>query len=200
MNEKEFKAPALTIEATAFTKAQVLSDLEVSQVVLAGRSNVGKSSLVNCMAGRKKGLAKVSATPGKTRSLNYYKVGEGNLYLVDLPGYGYAKYSKKEREHWAQLIEYFFTVAKPRIHVVAVLVDCRHEPQRIDQEMAVYLTQLGLDILPVLTKADKCNQTERNARISDWSALVAGAKPILFSSKTGMGRDKLWKRLLQAVE
>lgn len=199
MHETEFKPPTMTLEATAFTKKQILLELDAPQVALAGRSNVGKSSLVNCLAGRRKGLAKISATPGKTRSLNYYRVGQGELYLVDLPGYGYAKYSKQERDHWAKLVEHYFTVARQRIVAVAVLLDCRHPPQRLDQELTAYLSRLGMRILPVLTKADKCNQSERTLRIRDWSALIPDAEPLLFSSKTGQGRDELWQRMLQAA-
>lgn len=191
--------PQMTLESTLFTMAQLRDMPQAPQVALAGRSNVGKSSLVNTMAGRKKGLAKISATPGKTRSLNFYKVDTGGLYLVDLPGYGYARCSKTERDQWAKLIDRYLKDAGPLLLGVAVLLDCRHEPQRLDIELTAYLRRMGQTVFPVLTKADKCKQNDRAARIKDWKALLPGSDPLLFSSKTGLGREALWQRLLGAA-
>ncbi len=195
MNTTSF--PTLSIESTIFTIKQLHDLPEAPQVALAGRSNVGKSSLVNCLAGRKKGLAKTSATPGKTRSLNFYKVSSGNRYLVDLPGYGYARCSKTEREQWAKLVDRYIKESGANLRAVAVLLDCRLPPQRLDRELTAYLSSMGHIIIPVLTKADKCKQSERAQRMKDWQALIPGALPLLFSSKTGQGRDTLWQRLLE---
>ncbi|WP_027186150.1 ribosome biogenesis GTP-binding protein YihA/YsxC [Desulfovibrio inopinatus] len=168
------------------------------QIALAGRSNVGKSTLVNCLAGRK-ALAKTSATPGKTRSLNFYHVTPGDYYLVDLPGYGYAKCSKTEREKWARLIEQYFTEC-PNLKAVAVLLDSRLSPQKIDLELIDYLSTAHIPILPVLTKADKCKQRERTARQKQWAELAPDAmKPLIVSAKTGQGRDTLWEALDRAA-
>lgn len=185
----------LTLEQTIYTLGQ-LQHLPTPQVALAGRSNVGKSSLINCLANRKRNLAKISSTPGKTRSLNYYKVQKHELYLVDLPGYGYARCSKTEREKWAQLIDKYLTEHTEYIKAVGVLLDCRHDPQQLDLDLISYLHSLRIPIIPVLTKADKCKQGERTKRKKQWKNILADVTPILFSSKTGLGRDELWRRIL----
>lgn len=168
-----------------------LEDFDEPQIALAGRSNVGKSSLVNRLAGRKK-LAKISSKPGKTRSLNYYKVNPDGYFLVDLPGYGYAKCSKAERAKWAKLIEAYMT-DNPRIKAVVVLLDSRLTPQKIDIELTSYLRSMRIPIIPVLTKADKPKQRDRARLQNQWQAILQEDKPPLcFSSKTGMGEDKLW--------
>ncbi len=186
---------SLILERTVYTVDQLVP-LATPQVALAGRSNVGKSSLVNCLAGRKRELAKVSATPGKTRSLNFYRVEQHDLVLVDLPGYGYAKCSKKERESWSRLIAAYFRQVTSALKATVVLIDCRHTPQRLDLELAAFLQHQRIPLVPVLTKADKCKQNERAARMREWNTLLAGVEPLLFSSKTGYGRDTLWRRLL----
>lgn len=196
----ETTTPHLNLEATIFTIKQLEDMPHTVQVAMAGRSNVGKSSLINCLAGRKKGLAKISSTPGKTRSLNFYKVGGEEYHLVDLPGYGYARCSKKEREHWAKLVDRYFQQASDMLRAVAVLLDCRLEPQRLDRELTAYLASQGKAIIPVLTKADKCKQAVRSTRIKDWKALLPGSSPMLFSSKTNQGRNELWQRILDYAE
>ncbi len=186
--------PKLILETTAYTIPQ-LPGLDVAQVALAGRSNVGKSSLLNCLAGRKS-LAKISSTPGKTRSLNFFRVEGHPLYLVDLPGYGYAARAKTERRHWAGLVDRFLTASR-NLKAVVALLDCRLPPQRLDLELVAHVQDLGLALVPVLTKADKCKQNERAERVRQWHALTPAAElPILFASTTGLGRDALWARLL----
>lgn len=168
-----------------------LESFEEPQIALAGRSNVGKSSLVNRLAGRKS-LAKISSKPGKTRSLNYYRVDPDGYYLVDLPGYGYAKCSKQERAKWAKLIEAYIH-DNANLRAVAVLLDSRLTPQKIDLELTSYLRSLGIPIIPVLTKADKPKQRERAKLQNQWQDILQQERaPILFSSKTGMGEAKLW--------
>jgi GTP-binding protein len=190
---------SLKLEATVYTPGQ-LDPPAVAQVAMAGRSNVGKSSLINCLAGRTRSLAKVSATPGKTRSINFYRVAGHELYLVDLPGYGYAKTSKAERAKWAELIEAYIQKTED-LHAVVMLLDSRHPPQKLDLELADYLRALAMPIVPVLTKADKCKQAERAARQREWRSILPQAEPpLLFSSKTGMGRDKLWQMLLRFAD
>lgn len=168
-----------------------LEDVDEPQIALAGRSNVGKSSLVNRLAGRKK-LAKISSKPGKTRSLNYYRVNPNGYYLVDLPGYGYAKCSKTEREKWAKLIEAYIRDNR-QLKAVAVLLDSRLTPQKIDIELTSYLASLSIPVIPILTKSDKPKQRERAKLQTQWKDILQYDKsPLCFSSKTGMGEATLW--------
>lgn len=163
-------------------------------MALAGRSNVGKSSLINCLAARK-GLAKISSTPGKTQSVNFYQINPGGYTLVDLPGYGYARRSQAERAKWGQLIEQFLTQS-PGLRAVAVLLDVRVPPQKSDLELVGWLRHANIRILPVLTKCDKINQREQSARQREWRDLLGGvAQPICFSCVTGQGKDALWTAL-----
>lgn len=176
-----------------------LEDVEEVQIALAGRSNVGKSSLVNRLAGRKK-LAKISSKPGKTRSLNYYRVNPDGYYLVDLPGYGYAKCSKAERVKWAKLIEAYMR-ENNQLKAVAVLLDSRLTPQKLDIELTSYLKNLGIPVIPILTKSDKPKQRERAKLQKQWrDILQQDTLPLCFSSKTGMGETKLWEILAQHAE
>jgi len=187
----------LDLACTAYTKDQ-LTVSPLPQVALAGRSNVGKSSLINRLAGRK-ALAKVSSTPGKTRSVNFFTVTPGNFYLVDLPGYGYAKAAKTERAAWAGLIEKYLK-GNNQLRAVAVLVDSRLPPQRLDVDMVGYLARAGIPILAVLTKADKCKQAEVALLRRQWAALLPGAsQPLVVSSKTGLGIEALWAALSAAA-
>lgn len=176
-----------------------LEDCDEVQIALAGRSNVGKSSLVNRLAGRKK-LAKISSKPGKTRSLNYYRVNPDGFYLVDLPGYGYAKCSKTERVKWGKLIEAYMT-NNPNLKAVAVLLDSRLKPQKIDMELTSYLRSMGTPIIPILTKADKPKQNERAKLQNQWQDILQqNTPPLIFSSKTGLGENRLWETLAQFAQ
>ena len=184
--------PELILDTTAYTIDQLLSN-DIPQLALAGRSNVGKSSLINALAGRRK-LAKVSSTPGKTRSVNYYRVSPWELCLVDLPGYGYAKASKSEREKWARLLEKYLSDCQS-LKALVLLIDSRLEPQAIDLHLLDYAKGIGLPVLPVLTKADKCRQRDIAARQHEWTNL-SGRKPVVTSSQARRGIDILWKALL----
>ena len=184
--------PELILDTTAYTIDQLLS-VDIPQLALAGRSNVGKSSLINALAGRRK-LAKVSSTPGKTRSVNYYRVSPWELCLVDLPGYGYAKASKSEREKWARLLEKYLSDCQS-LKALVLLIDSRLEPQAIDLHLLDYAKGIGLPVLPVLTKADKCRQRDIAARQHEWTNL-SGRKPVVTSSAARRGIDVLWKALL----
>lgn len=186
----------LILETTAYTLDQIAA-LAEPQIALAGRSNVGKSSLVNALAGRK-ALAKVSSTPGKTRSLNFYKVEPQPFYVVDLPGYGYARCSKQEREKWGTLmLRYLADCAN--LKALALLLDCRLTPQKLDTQLAEFARNHNISILPILTKADKCSQRERADRQNEWSILLNGKKPIITSSQSRLGIDQLWQALRQAA-
>ena len=187
----------LTLLNTAYLANQ-LPTLDAPQIALAGRSNVGKSTLVNCLAGRK-ALAKTSATPGKTRSLNFYMAEKHGFCLVDLPGYGYARCSKDERDKWAKLIESYIKTTKSLLAVTA-LIDCRLTPQRLDMELVDWLRSRRIPVLIVLTKAEKVAQRDREARKKEWRELAQPAfPPIVFSGKTGLGREALCRVLIETA-
>jgi len=188
--------PHLELETTAFEPGQ-LPGLDEPQVALAGRSNVGKSSLINCLAGRKQ-LARISSTPGKTRSVNFYRVTPGDYYLVDLPGYGYAKISKTERAHWAKLIERYVESSQS-LQAIVLLIDARLTPQKLDLDLLAFVQSRNIPHLAVLTKVDKCKQKDLAQRNKEWSSLLGGATPLPFSSKTGRGREALWNRIRELV-
>lgn len=182
------------LEKTIYTIDQ-LEEMPLPQLALAGRSNVGKSSLLNKLTGRKN-LAKTSSTPGKTRSLNFYKVSPEEFYLVDLPGYGYARCSKSEREKWATLINRYLR-GNTRLFGVVALLDSRLPPQTLDIELITFIRSQGIDVYPVMTKADKCKQPVRSANQAAWQRLLGSEKPpLLTSSHSGMNIDKLWQFFL----
>lgn len=162
------------------------------EVAFAGRSNVGKSSLINKLLGRK-ALARVSAVPGKTATINFYDL-DGRIHLVDLPGYGYAKVAKSEKWRWAELIEGYLNDEGRDLALVVLLVDMRHPATRLDVDMVNYLIETEKPFLVVLTKADKLNKTEREKRL----AVIADELPcgdeltvLPFSSETGEGVETL---------
>lgn len=183
----------LALENTVFTTQQ-LPQVSLPQIAMAGRSNVGKSSLINALAGRKK-LAKVSATPGKTRSVNFYLVKPYDFYLVDLPGYGYARASHEERRKWATVLEKYLTES-PMLKGLALLLDSRLPPQTIDLELANFAMGHNLPLLPILTKVDKCTQAERTKRQQEWTEIL-GKRPLPVSSSRHTGLDKVWRALIQ---
>lgn len=167
------------------------------QVAFSGRSNVGKSSLINTLLRRTRSkLARVSATPGKTQALNFYSVNDA-FFLVDLPGYGFARVPEATRESWARLIEWYLAESGC-VRGVVHLVDARHAPTEHDLTMVGYLAGLGLPTLVVLTKIDKLKRGERaEATRGALDALGLDEEQLLpFSSKTGEGREQL----LQALE
>lgn len=165
---------------------------DLPQVAFSGRSNVGKSSLINRLLRRHKSkIARVSTRPGKTRSLNFYRVND-RFYLVDLPGYGYAEVPDEVRESWRGLIEGYLE-GERRLRGVVHLVDARHDPTALDEQMVRYLADMGLPTLVVLTKMDKLKQSRRARVVERASAsLELDRDQILpFSAKTGEGRDAL---------
>lgn len=194
-NDKALTRYELTLEATAFNAAQVdvhvavLAERDEAQIAFAGRSNVGKSSLLNALAGRKN-LARTSSTPGKTRSVNFYHVTPGDYTLTDLPGYGYARCSQGERQFWAKLINHYLTTA-PGLRGLGLLLDCRHDPQRLDRDLADYAREHGITILPILTKADKCTQAEQATRCKQWAAILDGVTPYVVSAVSHRGTEAL---------
>ncbi len=165
-------------------------------VILCGRSNVGKSSLINSLFNRKD-LAKTSSTPGKTRSINYYKIDD-KFFLVDLPGYGYAKASKKEREYWGKLINEYFSSAK-NIVLAVHLVDSRVGPTELDVQLNSYLSKLKISFLVLLTKIDKLRQSEQKASREfvrqKFPELVLHDNLLVYSAVKGLGKKELLRKL-----
>lgn len=165
------------------------------QIAVGGRSNVGKSSLMNTIFARKS-LVKVSATPGKTRALNFFLVND-LFYVVDLPGYGYAKASKDDQATWKALIESYFQSCKD-IAGVALLLDARHDPSAADLQMISWLAERELPAMIVLTKTDKLNRQQVKVREAALEReLNTGVLP--FSSVTGLGKLELRRALLDLV-
>ena len=162
------------------------------EIAFAGRSNVGKSSLLNCLLNRK-ALAKTSRTPGKTRTLNYYIVNR-ELYLVDLPGYGYARRSHSEREQWAKLVNAYIQDRTPLKGIVQ-LVDARHDPTADDLEMLEWLNQSRKPFLVVATKADLLSGSRFKPRPDRTLKTFQGygsVEFVPFSAKTGRGKKNVW--------
>ncbi|BFT74965.1 ribosome biogenesis GTP-binding protein YihA/YsxC [Paenibacillus sp. P36] len=169
------------------------------EIALAGRSNVGKSSLINCLISRKN-LARTSSQPGKTQTLNYYKVNQ-DLYFVDLPGYGYAKVSKTKREQWGKFIENYL-LNRETLRLVMQLVDLRHPPSKDDQAMYEWLRHNDVPVLVVATKADKIpkSQWAKHLKIvRETLGMDKGVQPLMFSSELTLGKDELWGILEQAI-
>ncbi|WP_435924400.1 ribosome biogenesis GTP-binding protein YihA/YsxC [Paenibacillus sp. DYY-L-2] len=167
------------------------------EIALAGRSNVGKSSLINRMIQRKN-LARTSSTPGKTQHLNYYRIND-ELYFVDVPGYGYAKVSKSQREVWGKMIEKYLTEREP-LRLVLLIIDVRHPPTKDDELMYDWLKHFDLPVCVVATKADKIPKSKWQKHlkvIREGLVLRAGDPIILFSSEEGIGKDELWTHILK---
>ncbi|MEA2113819.1 MAG: ribosome biogenesis GTP-binding protein YihA/YsxC [Thermodesulfobacteriota bacterium] len=164
------------------------------EIAFAGRSNVGKSSLINTLVGRRN-LVKTSSKPGKTQSLNFFEV-DGGLFLVDLPGYGFARVAQNIRAAWQQLITNYLESRETLVCVV-VIIDLRHELKRQDRELIDWLEFNGLVSLPVYTKADKMSKNKqiKNAAALDAALTIRPEERLLFSSKTGQGREELRNRL-----
>lgn len=182
-------------EASYGTVAQLPAST-TPEVAVTGRSNVGKSSLLNKLFGRK-GLVKVSATPGKTANINFFEVD--GIRFVDLPGYGFAKVSQKEKQRWADLISGYFSQERS-FNLVIALVDIRHDAQRLDLDMVEFLKQGGLPFVVALTKADKLGrskQTQQGATIARQLG-VEREQLVITSSETGAGIDDLRRRIAEA--
>jgi len=167
-------------------------------VVFSGRSNVGKSSLINRLCNRKS-LARVSSKPGKTATINFFDGGDFNL--VDLPGYGYAKVSKSEKLRWAELVEGYFAAGRS-IALVVQIVDMRHKPSTDDMDMIRFLYDSGIPFIVVTTKADKLNKTELAAQTQMFTELMDefdGVPFYPFSALNGQGAGEIEAAIMQAI-
>ena len=171
----------------------VLPENNRPEIAFAGKSNVGKSSLINALMNRKS-YARISATPGKTQTINFYNINE-ELYLVDLPGYGYAKVSEQEKEKWGQLIERYLH-GSSQLNAVFLLVDIRHEPSANDKMMYEWVVSQGYHPIIIATKLDKIKRSQVDKHLKmlrTGLSLVPGTKIIPFSSMTKQGRDEIWE-------
>ena len=168
------------------------------EIAFSGRSNVGKSSLLNKLV-KRRSLARVSATPGKTREINYFAVNHA-FVLVDLPGYGYARVSKEARAAWRPLVEGYLR-ASAVLRGVVQLIDARHEPTAEDLQMLAYLAELGVPTVVALTKVDKLPKAKLAARAAEMARElgVEEAQLIPFSAVTGAGRDELAEAVVELV-
>lgn len=169
-----------------------LPDTDKPEVAFAGKSNVGKSSLINGLMNRKS-LARTSAQPGKTQTINYYNINDA-MYLVDLPGYGYAKVSQKEKEKWGQMIENYLHTSK-QLKAVFLLIDIRHEPSVNDKQMYDWIVYQGYDPIIIATKLDKINrsQIQKHVKMLRTGLNVKPGTPIMpYSALTKQGREEIW--------
>lgn len=169
-----------------------LPDTELPEVAFAGKSNVGKSSLINALMNRKS-YARISATPGKTQTINFYNINE-ELYLVDLPGYGYAKVSEKEKERWGKMIERYLHQSK-QLKAVFLLIDIRHDPSGNDKMMYQWIVDQGYQPIIIATKLDKIKRSQIQKQLKAIRIglnVLPGTVMIPFSSETKQGRDELW--------
>lgn len=171
----------------------VLPDNAHPEIAFSGKSNVGKSSLINALMNRKS-YARISATPGKTQTINYYNIND-ELYLVDLPGYGYAKVSEKEKIKWGQLVERYLHSSR-QLKAVFLLIDIRHEPSANDKMMYDWIVGQGYEPIIIATKLDKIKRSQIEKHIKMLRTglkLLPGTKVIPFSSMTKQGRDEIWE-------
>ena len=172
-----------------------LPDNELPEIAFAGKSNVGKSSLINALMNRK-AYARISAKPGKTQTINFYNINEA-VYLVDLPGYGYAKVSEQEKIQWGQLIERYLHGSK-QLKAVFLLIDIRHDPSANDKMMYDWIVAQGYNPIIIATKLDKLkrSQVQKSIKmIKEGLKLRPGSSIFLFSAETKQGRDEIWAKI-----
>ncbi len=184
---------------TSFGVAKQLKASDLPEIAFSGRSNVGKSSLLNRLLGRKS-LARVSSMPGKTVTINFFKLD--SCRFVDLPGYGYAKVSNAEKIRWAELMESYFSSDRD-LRLVVQLIDMRHAPSKQDIDMIEYMTQREIPFVVALTKSDKLNKTERMKQLTEICTALAkygNISVVPFSATKGEGVDELRSLIEKAVE
>ena len=176
-----------------------LPENTLPEIAFAGKSNVGKSSLINALMNRKS-YARISATPGKTQTINFYNINEA-MYLVDLPGYGYAKVSQSEKEKWGKMIERYLH-GSPQLKKVFLLIDIRHVPSENDCMMYDWIVDNGYEPVIICTKLDKIkrSQVQKNLKlIREKLDLVPGTTMIPFSAQTKQGRDEIWNLIEETL-
>lgn len=177
-----------------------LPDSEYPEIAFAGKSNVGKSSLINALMNRKN-LARTSAQPGKTQTINFYNINS-ELYFVDLPGYGYAKVSKEEKEKWGKMIERYLHTSK-KLKAIFLLIDIRHEPGANDREMYEWIVRNGYEPIIIATKLDKINRSQKDKclKIIRTTLGLKGDYPIIpFSAVSKQGREEIYETIDKILE
>ena len=177
-----------------------LPDNDKPEVAFAGKSNVGKSSMINALMNRKS-YARISATPGKTQTINFYNINDA-LYLVDLPGYGYARVAEKEKAQWGRMIERYLH-GSSQLREVFLLIDIRHEPSANDRLMYQWIVDQGYEPVIIATKLDKIkrSQVQKHVKmLKEGLGLVPGTTVIPFSSVTKQGRDEIWELIEKDCE
>lgn len=170
----------------------ILPENDKPEIAFAGKSNVGKSSLINALMNRKS-YARISATPGKTQTINFYTINE-EMYLVDLPGYGYAKVSEQEKIQWGKLIERYLHTSK-QLKAVFLLIDIRHDPSANDKMMYDWIVDQGFNPIIIATKLDKLKRSQVQKQVKAIKTglkLLPGTVVIPFSAETKQGRDEIW--------
>lgn len=170
-----------------------LPDNPYPEIAFAGKSNVGKSSLINALMNRKS-YARISATPGKTQTINFYNINE-ELYLVDLPGYGYAKVSEKEKLQWGKMIERYLHNSR-QLQEVFLLIDIRHAPSANDRTMYEWIVSNGYRPVIIATKLDKIKRSQKDKQVKlirEGLSVLPGTIIIPFSSVSKQGRDEIWE-------
>ena len=176
-----------------------LPENKLPEIAFAGKSNVGKSSLINALMNRK-ALARTSASPGKTQTINFYNVNH-EMYLVDLPGYGYAKVSQSVKEQWGKMIERYLHQSK-QLKAVFLLIDIRHKPSENDRNMYEWILHNGYEPIIIATKLDKLKRSQVPKQLKilrEGLDLIPGTKIIPFSAQTKQGRDEIWDLAEQLI-
>lgn len=181
---------------SAFEKNHWTTD-GLPEISFLGRSNVGKSSLINSLLSRK-GLARTSNTPGRTQSINFFLINE-EFYFVDLPGYGYARVSKTMRADWGVMAEEYLA-EREELRLSIQLIDARHEPTRLDLQLHEWLIFNKKNHIVVATKADKLSTNKLQKSLKQIKANFAGSKIIAYSSLNGMGKDAVWQEINDSLE
>lgn len=179
----------------SFVREEQFPEDGLPEFALAGRSNVGKSSFINRMIGRK-AMARISSKPGKTQQLNFYRIEE-QLYFVDVPGYGYAKVSKTERAAWGKMIEKYF-MGREQLRAVVLIIDIRHNPTNDDQMMYDFLKHYNIPVIVVATKADKIPKGKWDKHKMNVREVLQMEKEdplIVFSSEKGLGFEQAWAEI-----
>lgn len=182
--------------AKVAVKPEQYPTTRLPEIALSGRSNVGKSSFINKMINRK-GLARTSQRPGKTQTLNFYEINE-QIYFVDVPGYGFAKVPKKEREAWGKMIETYLQ-DREQLKAVVLIVDLRHPPSADDKMMYQWLKHFEIPVIVVATKSDKIpkGKWQKHVKVISKDLEKVESDPImLFSAETAQGKEELWKKIL----
>lgn len=199
MHSARQRGTSVEIKQAKFVRSVVKPPVQglapLPEIALVGRSNVGKSSLINSLCNQSK-LARVSATPGKTRMVNYFAINEA-FYLVDLPGYGYAQVSQKEKQAWGQMVEGYLSTAQALKHLF-LLLDVRREPSVEDQQMAYWLQHYDIPCTILATKCDKLSRSARHLAARELSTKVGmtfQTPTILYSTTERLGRKELLQRI-----